>query len=583
MHSHTMGLHRCISPRRLVGAFLLLHISFTAAATCPSVTLDTVLARGSRGTTNKPLIAGRSRAKIILTVGAPSNGPAVQDLNVLLALPEGMTLIKAHPLKFYDDSSSSSTMTYWNSIKVPAGKTRKLVASVKVGVCAAASLDLVATAFLKDANGDPYCEQSFVPQNLEVYVQSSSEAITKKKLATCSPTPAPTPVDPNVIRCNGPFVDGWASCGADLTNCGALYDSRTETTLAACLEYCETGGPSIFQCAFNPSGSSNCLRYKAGGVDTTVAVSPGFDLYYNPGPGNPGPIYTTVACGSVAECPDLYAFDGATFIFETDVAGAGKLGEAGAGAGHGLPQGTDYHVLETPLGLNENGEYELALVEDRQEVNYLDKARLYAVDIPEGTMLVEVHTGDIAHAEGEEKELNIVTRVVDAQISAPWSVVAVNGVGTMQVEKDVSAQVAAPRDGLFVHVGVGESSSAGGAGLEVDLGPLGGSGRRILVYRALAHNPAEAARKQQLLQVWDGAAWVAVDEDVVAGMGDLKGFFRTYACKQIRGWDGESDWEECKRASFCLCYSKFKNTREELRALSLACTRRSRPSSFLDA
>jgi len=57
-----------------------------------------------------------------------------------------------------------------------------------------------------------------------------------------------------------------------------------------------------------------------------------------------------VNCGG-AECPDLYAFDGSTFVFETDVAGAGKLGEAGNGAGYGLPQATDYHVIEIPLGL----------------------------------------------------------------------------------------------------------------------------------------------------------------------------------------------------------------------------------------
>jgi len=167
-----------------------------------------------------------------------------------------------------------------------------------------------------DANGDPYCEQSFVLQNLEVYVQNSSHANTKKNVATCNPTPAPTPVDPNVVRC-----DGWVSCGAGLTNCGALFDASTQTSLAACLEYCEAGGPSIFQCASSATGASNCLRYKAGGVDTTVAVSPGFDLYYDPGPGNPGPVYPIVNCGA-AECPDLYAFYDSTFVFETDVAGA---------------------------------------------------------------------------------------------------------------------------------------------------------------------------------------------------------------------------------------------------------------------
>ena len=212
-------------------------------------------------------------------------------------------------------------------------------------------------------------------------------------------------------------------------------------------------------------------------------------------------------------------------------------------------------MIEIPLGLNENGEYELALVEDRQEINYLDKARLYAVDIPEDTMLVDVHTGDLAHAEGEEKEPNIVTRVMDAQASAPWNVMVVSSVGGMQGEEDVSAQVAAPRDGLFVHVGVGGVGNAGGAGLKIDLGPLGGSGRRILVYRALSHNPAVAwevgaPRKQQLLQVWDGAAWAAVDEDEVAGVGDLKGFFRTYACKQI----GKRDWRD-RNVSLCLQFT----------------------------
>src|SRR6266567_5558741 len=87
-------------------------------------------------------------------------------------------------------------------------------------------------------------------------------------------------------------------------------------------------------------------------------------------------------------CPYLYAWDGQSFRFVTDILGASPLG---------LPLSQTRYIEADPeefLALGDeqklvprNGNYELRVTEELREVLYLDEARLVVVDHPEGTLI----------------------------------------------------------------------------------------------------------------------------------------------------------------------------------------------------
>ena len=87
-------------------------------------------------------------------------------------------------------------------------------------------------------------------------------------------------------------------------------------------------------------------------------------------------------------CPYLYAWNGQTFRFVTDILGASPLG---------LPLTKSRYIEADPeeflsLGGDEqfppkNGAYEVRITEELREVLYLDEVRLIAVDHPEGTLV----------------------------------------------------------------------------------------------------------------------------------------------------------------------------------------------------
>ena len=87
-------------------------------------------------------------------------------------------------------------------------------------------------------------------------------------------------------------------------------------------------------------------------------------------------------------CPYLYAWNGQSFRFVTDILGASPLG---------LPASQSRYVEEDPVEYlslgNErqfpphNNEYELRITEELREVLYLDQARLVVVDHPAGTLV----------------------------------------------------------------------------------------------------------------------------------------------------------------------------------------------------
>jgi hypothetical protein len=87
-----------------------------------------------------------------------------------------------------------------------------------------------------------------------------------------------------------------------------------------------------------------------------------------------------------SSCPILYAWNGGTFGFESDMYTAGTLGLR-VGGKYRKPDPNDAYVLRQPL-VAKDGKLELRLVEELQEIDYLDKARLFAVDVPAGHQVV---------------------------------------------------------------------------------------------------------------------------------------------------------------------------------------------------
>lgn len=405
-----------------------------------------------------------------------------------------------------------------------------------------------------------------------------------------------------------PHPDGWALCAQDLLQCDAPYDTATVTSAPQCFAYCDAGGATVFQCAYD--GATTCHRFYAPGTGGT-AVYPfaGSTLYWRVG-STPGPAFSLQPfCGG--SCPDVYAFDGAffffefvklfvckrpgqeqsllyressslyfiflsqsinpppthpgdTFRFETDMGLYGNLAmPKGDGRGLARPQGYDYHVLETPLAARRaedsshadrsSSYYEVALVEDGREVNYLDRVRLFAVDLPAGLDLKEANLYPFDSF--EERDVATATLVVDALPSPPAGVRVVGLDGQVSAtvaadddddDDDVSSALAVAGDGRHVYTGSENANDPWpGAGLEIDLGPAAqhnGGGRQVLVYRGLTLYPSVkgAAKAHEVLagrrldgqthvlQVFNGTAWASVPG---FRMGGFPAFFRTLACK----------------------------------------------------
>jgi Dictyostelium (slime mold) repeat len=94
----------------------------------------------------------------------------------------------------------------------------------------------------------------------------------------------------------------------------------------------------------------------------------------------------TVLLSSVFSCPILYSWDGQDFAFESDMYTSGTLG-LWLSNHYRKPDPNDAYVLRQPL-TEKNGLFDLRLVEELEEIDYLDEARLFAVDVPNGRQVV---------------------------------------------------------------------------------------------------------------------------------------------------------------------------------------------------
>ena len=216
-----------------------------------------------------------------------------------------------------------------------------------------------------------------------------------------------------------------------------------------------------------------------------------------------------------SSCPILYAWDGSRMRFQADMIGAGVMGQwAGPGA-RNVSDPDEYFLVEGAMP-DEEGRLRFALVEQMEEVTYLDAARLLAVDHLRGVRVFpnERFTG------APPFPAFAVVQLLDA-----WAPVAAEDERGTDVTDTVRE-----RDGRYVRVP--RTDLVGFARphhVELDLGPRAEVGVKRLVLRGYteyfyprtlyAAAQRELAPQPPVLEAFRDGAWVKVaDLGIPAGL-----------------------------------------------------------------
>jgi hypothetical protein len=177
-------------------------------------------------------------------------------------------------------------------------------------------------------------------------------------------------------------------------------------------------------------------------------------------------------------CPMLYTWDGTSYTFESDMFGTGKLGIK-TSSGFLKPNPYDYYLLmNTPV--LKDGAYELRMVEERAETNYLDKLNLYTIDLPANK---DVYA-EMPETGGDYVPAGQILHTVDKDLNDPLSITHLN-TGT-----DVSAKLAAD-DGDLLLLNE-ERNLFDYQTLELDLGDLSAAPMVKLIINAVSAFPSTA-------------------------------------------------------------------------------------------
>ncbi len=159
---------------------------------------------------------------------------------------------------------------------------------------------------------------------------------------------------------------------------------------------------------------------------------------------------------NTGSCPYLYTNKGGMYVFVTDLYNRGILGVS-----EFKPQPEDYAIIEGDQLQAENGKYTIRIAQESDEISYLDKVALVAVD---HSPQVNVYTSILKADSGR---LFTVSKNPKAPLSA------VDGDG-----KDISMLVSA-KDGTYTNGRQGELDI-----IDLNLGDLSGAGEIKLVMTA---------------------------------------------------------------------------------------------------
>lgn len=164
---------------------------------------------------------------------------------------------------------------------------------------------------------------------------------------------------------------------------------------------------------------------------------------------------------SSGTCPFLYTWDGDTYQFESDEFAAGYIGLR-TSKGYRRPNPLDYHVIET-VPTVKDGALEFRLVEERDETDYIDQAKLYTVDAPaDRDVYVERSQ---AEGVGTFTTLDAVIHTVARELEPPPSVTWIN---TGQDVRDLLAA----SDGEYLILNADRNAGYTYQTLELDLGDV---------------------------------------------------------------------------------------------------------------
>jgi hypothetical protein len=162
------------------------------------------------------------------------------------------------------------------------------------------------------------------------------------------------------------------------------------------------------------------------------------------------------AKGNIASCPFLYSYDGEKNVFVADLYNRGILAVPGF-----RPQPEDYAKIESDQLRPRDGLYRVQIAQEYDEISYLDKVALIAVDHTTGTdvypSLLKADTGKIY--------------TVSKTLTPPISAANENG-------KDILAQIA-EKDGIYTSGAQNELNI-----LDLNLGDLSAAKRTKLVVSA---------------------------------------------------------------------------------------------------
>ena len=159
-------------------------------------------------------------------------------------------------------------------------------------------------------------------------------------------------------------------------------------------------------------------------------------------------------------CPILFAWDGKKYAYESDIYPAGKLGNMDP-KGFRKPNPFDYYLLASKPEVK-NGTYELRLVEEKIEANYLDNIKLYAVEIPDDR---NIYAERLPITGGKYVKPEQVLHTVGMHLRKPLSV------KHLKTGEDVTDRLSVPGD-QYVVLSKNRNSDFGWQTLEIDLGDL---------------------------------------------------------------------------------------------------------------
>ncbi len=209
-------------------------------------------------------------------------------------------------------------------------------------------------------------------------------------------------------------------------------------------------------------------------------------------------------------CPFLYVWDGEKFNFQTDLYGAGKLAAKGS-FGYFTPNPNDYYVLETNP-VEKDGHYQMRLVEERFETDYLDELKLYVIDIPMNRSIY----GEKPGFGGTLNDLQDVLHTASQVLQRPLAITHVNTGADVSVELGSS-------DGEYLILNEDRNIDFVYQTLEIDLGDLSAAPQIKLIIDGVSmfpDSPEGVERSSQFgprtkLEVLEaGGQWVSVDKTI---------------------------------------------------------------------